>query len=286
MNARETKIQERTQPTIAGEVRVMPCFSLSLSSEDLEGEIWRDCIGYDGYYSISNYGRIKSERREKRNGGYVKESILKQTVGANGEPTVKFSVDGLKKTQRPVELVGLAFLPDKKENDVYCHKNKIKTDNRLSNIFIATKARSCELDFAMGVKQDWGIGEMLTKQRNELLKTTDIYENGILSRKICTCCNRELDISSFYFRQDQNNYRYECKECILKHDGVVEIGKKTNAIENGKAGLRKCTKCKEIKSLDTDFSVSKHGYLGRQHSCKACQKIANDRYRFRFLNKA
>ncbi len=33
----------------------------NLSLENMEGEEWTDVIGYDGIYSVSNYGRIKRE---------------------------------------------------------------------------------------------------------------------------------------------------------------------------------------------------------------------------------
>jgi len=255
----------------------------SLNLQNLEGEIWKDCLEYDGIYSVSNLGRVKSERRERINGGYIKESIRKQTVGANGEPTVVFSVDGVRATKRPMELVGMAFLRERLVNEEYCHKNKIKTDNRLSNIIVVTKSRSREISFETGAQQDWGIGERAKKRRDELLRHVDIYENGILSRKICTCCIRELDISEFYTRDGGDIYRNECKECKSKHDGVINFGKTKDRIELAKAGLRYCSGCKELKNLATDFNASKRSYLGKSNTCKDCTKINN--YNFRIKNK-
>lgn len=31
-----------------------------LSTEDIDGEIWRDVVGYEGIYRVSNFGRVKS----------------------------------------------------------------------------------------------------------------------------------------------------------------------------------------------------------------------------------
>ena len=36
--------------------------------EDLEGEIWKDIVGYDGSYQISNMGRIYALPREWHTG--------------------------------------------------------------------------------------------------------------------------------------------------------------------------------------------------------------------------
>jgi hypothetical protein len=50
--------------------------------ETLENEIWVDAIYYDGSYSVSNLGRVKSEQRVVNNGSsggrLVKERILSQ----------------------------------------------------------------------------------------------------------------------------------------------------------------------------------------------------------------
>ena len=35
-----------------------PCENLSL--EDMEGEVWKDVVGYEGLYKVSNLGRVKS----------------------------------------------------------------------------------------------------------------------------------------------------------------------------------------------------------------------------------
>ena len=42
----------------------MPVSFLNYQIEDLEGEEWRDVVGYDGIYLVSNLGRIKSYQRE------------------------------------------------------------------------------------------------------------------------------------------------------------------------------------------------------------------------------
>ncbi|MCB0541762.1 MAG: hypothetical protein KDE33_29945, partial [Bacteroidetes bacterium] len=58
-----TNLQINTNPPL-----VIPdvsgSYSLCLNLEDLPNEEWRDIPGYDGIYQCSNYGRIKSLRRE------------------------------------------------------------------------------------------------------------------------------------------------------------------------------------------------------------------------------
>lgn len=47
-------------------------------------EIWKDIKDYEGYYQISNYGRVKSLPRKKKNGKntftFTKEKIRKVQI--------------------------------------------------------------------------------------------------------------------------------------------------------------------------------------------------------------
>ena len=106
-----------------------------------EDEIWKDIAGYEGFYQISNYGRIKSlERmvRGKRTGAVlVKEkikhiSIKKQTGYARGT----LLVEGNRKEILVHQLVWDAFGDGRKNSS----KNNIdhidtnKLNNHISNL--------------------------------------------------------------------------------------------------------------------------------------------------------
>ena len=105
---------------------------LNYQIEDLEGEEWRDILGYDGIYLVSNLGRIKSCQRKINMGAKgVKiqpERIMKQQVSRSNfnnikEPSkslkVTFCVDNIKKTYHVTTLVGNAFIGQLKDNEVY-----------------------------------------------------------------------------------------------------------------------------------------------------------------------
>ena len=277
-----TNLSNEPQNPACHIVFVMPCFDLSLIN--LDNEEWRDCIGYDGIYSVSNYGRVKSETRYDSAGRLIKERILKQTFGKNGVPSVTFSLNGISSTKEPMRLVAECFLRDKKQNEEYCHKNKNKSDNRLCNIIIETKKRSKEICYELGVQTDWGIGEHSKKVKETRSKIFDVFENGILKRRICSCCFKELSIDNFYLRAETNLYRNECKDCVKKHLGVIDVGKQKNRNELAMAGLRYCAVCKELKNLDSDFGKNKNGFMLKSNNCKSCVQKLNAAYRL--LNKA
>jgi len=156
-------------------------YSLVLNLEDLPNEEWKDIPGYDGYYQCSNYGRIKSlkreYKRETKHGfviGYTKEIIKKPTKvkvkRSNTEALyISLSVDGIKKTDTVSQWVGITFIGDKKKGFHFQHKNKNSLDNRLINIEQVTIKISKSNDFAHN-KRDAHNYKYLPKQKLKITR--------------------------------------------------------------------------------------------------------------------
>ena len=100
----------------------------NLDLSDLEDEIWKGIVGFDGFYEISNLGRVKSFRR--RGIG----NILKQNLN-RGYCKVGLFHNGVKISKSVHRLVLECFNPteDLSKNCVD-HINEIKTDNRIENL--------------------------------------------------------------------------------------------------------------------------------------------------------
>lgn len=98
-------------------------------------EKWKDIKGYEGYYQISSYGRVKSlSRKLKNKWGYFtsKEKILKLSVDKQGYNWVKLCKNNLEKSFLVHRLVTKAFLGDSKL--VVNHKDFNKSNNNLKNL--------------------------------------------------------------------------------------------------------------------------------------------------------
>lgn len=94
---------------------------------DVCEEVWKDIPGYEGYYQVSDLGRVKSYRN--------KEKILKGSFFKTYR-YICLCVDNNKKTNTIHVLIAIAFLNHKPDGHkiVVDHINNIKTDNRVQNL--------------------------------------------------------------------------------------------------------------------------------------------------------
>ena len=103
----------------------------NLSLENIEGEEWRDVIGYNGLYQISSYGRVKSLRNKY---GTYREKILKQLLNKFGYLQVNLNKEGKMKTFYVHRLVAQVFIDNPNNHPQVNHKNEDKTDNCVDNL--------------------------------------------------------------------------------------------------------------------------------------------------------
>ena len=91
-------------------------------------EEWRDIKGYEGYYQVSNYGRVKGLDRTiawKNTVISVKEKMLKPSKNYKNYYTVNLC----RKVVLVHRLVANAFLPNPENLPFVNHKDENKTNN-------------------------------------------------------------------------------------------------------------------------------------------------------------
>jgi hypothetical protein len=101
-------------------------------------EIWKDIIGYEGIYQVSNLSRVKSVERlvDGRIVGFktkIKEKILKHNY-SGGYYKVALFKDGLGNRIGVHRLVALAFIPNPENKPQVNHINSDKSDNSIGNL--------------------------------------------------------------------------------------------------------------------------------------------------------
>ena len=93
---------------------------------DAKKEEWRDVVGWEGHYKVSNLGNVYSLKRHK---------IMVGKIDRYGYRQYTFCKDGKNYYYTAHRLVALAFIgePPEGKNTVN-HKNGNKLDNRLENL--------------------------------------------------------------------------------------------------------------------------------------------------------
>jgi hypothetical protein len=116
-------------------------------------EEWRDIPGFEGYYQVSNMGRVKSMPRERRNhhaNWISKERILRTPKSkSDGYNRCVLCVDGKEYPKRVFVLVAMAFLEynsgEGLEPDHIISISDGGTDV-LSNLKLITHRENCSKD--------------------------------------------------------------------------------------------------------------------------------------------
>lgn len=106
-------------------------------------ENWRSLSGFDGYYDVSDLGRIKSLKRQilRRDGSYQsrRESFIKPNTIGTGYSYVVLSKDGEGKSYLLHRLVAQTFQPNPHNKPQVSHLDGNLNNNRASNLIWSTQ---------------------------------------------------------------------------------------------------------------------------------------------------
>jgi hypothetical protein len=103
-------------------------------------ETWKPVKGYEGFYEVSNLGRVKSLERvvmlgyERKGKRLYPEAILRAADNMHGYLQVNLCINSKPRMSKVHRLVAEAFLPNPNNYPQVNHINAIKTDNRPENL--------------------------------------------------------------------------------------------------------------------------------------------------------
>lgn len=107
----------------------------------LTDEIWKDIVGYEGQYCVSNYGRIKALprfviRKNQSNGYFTKERIINPIHKDNGYLYVTIGNTKEKTLANKYihRLVAEAFIPNPHSKPCVNHIDYDRSNNCLENL--------------------------------------------------------------------------------------------------------------------------------------------------------
>lgn len=191
-------------------------------------EIWKDVIGFEGLYQVSNLGNVRALKYAGSKETNIK--VLKPILKRNGY----YSVNICGKNIEIHRLVAPAFIPNPHNKPQIDHINTIRTDNKVSNLRWVTvwenqhNPKTIENKFIAAKKARGGkLGIDACRHREvyqyslrgEFVRKWDCMsdaarEYNITSSQISSCC-RGLAIKAGGYI-----WRYTlCKITHLKHKG-------------------------------------------------------------------
>ena len=97
-------------------------------------EVWKNVVGYEGYYQVSNFGNVRSIDRKDGRGNRIKGKELKLYKNRNGYLQSALIFNGKVKLMYVHRIVAEAFLCNPKNLKCVNHKDENKTNNSVENL--------------------------------------------------------------------------------------------------------------------------------------------------------
>ena len=118
-------------------------------------ETWKFVKGFEGFYEVSNLGRVRSVKRtvlykDGRTFSY-KSVLLKAKKDQRGYLQVGFNKNGIKSIHRIHRLVAENFTPNHSIDKEVNHIDGVKENNRLDNLEWVTSSENTRKGYELGL---------------------------------------------------------------------------------------------------------------------------------------
>ena len=197
-------------------------------------EIWKDVVGYEGYYQVSNLGNVRSlimwdgQKYRERLSPYK----LKQSHTTTGYKKVELSKEGIRKSKKVHRLVAKSFITRIEGKEIINHIDGNPLNNHVSNL-------------------EWC---------NQSENMKHAYDTGLIPRKI----NKEMqkEIIKDYFNgkklrdiEEKYNIKRVSVYRILKNNNKSPQG---NEIRNNKYNINEHIIVEMLNKGHRNVDIAKH----------------------------
>jgi hypothetical protein len=136
----------------------------------VENEIWKNVVGFEGLYMVSNFGRIKNLPKQINNGNSIylsKEKIKKETINKQGYSTITLTKNNKGKRFLLHRLIAESFIPNIEKKRVVNHIDNNPKNNKVSNLeWVTHRENTCHQIKKQNCSSIY-IGVTLHKKRNK-----------------------------------------------------------------------------------------------------------------------
>lgn len=189
---------------------------VNYNTESLPGEIWKDLVGYEGYYEISNLGRVKHlpfVSNNKRDTYCNKTFIVATKLSRGYRQLLLIDKYGNKQLKYLHRLVAITFIPNPNAYMFVNHKDEDKENNNVYNLEWCSAAYNNTYNnrhIKAGIKERKYIKLIKVEKDEEIIvdtiKLSDIKKYHISYQ----CLYKYIDTGKkFYSRVNQGFYRIE-----------------------------------------------------------------------------
>jgi hypothetical protein len=160
----------------------------NLCTESLPNEEWRDVVGWEGLYQVSNLGRIKGLPKVTSFGCRTKslsERILRPTISKRGYYVVSLSHCGKTRTLTIHRIIADAFIPNPENKRAIDHIDTNRLNNNLSNLRWCTDRENSNNPITLeknrcNCKKMWVNGVFDSRNNTHYRKVAQYTRDGVL----------------------------------------------------------------------------------------------------------
>ncbi len=135
-------------------------------------EVWKDIIGYEGLYQVSNLGNVKSLFRYKK--------VLNNTIH-KGYYLISLCKNKKQLPQRNHRLVAIAFIPNPENKPQVNHIDGNKLNNNVENLEWCTPKENTQHALLIGLKKVGCESGRSKLNKNQILEIRKTYNPKIIS---------------------------------------------------------------------------------------------------------
>lgn len=162
--------------------------------ENIENEIWKDVVGYEGIYKVSNFGKVLSI--SYRNKEYSK--IRLNQIDNYGYSVIDLFLCKKRRNVKVHRLVAIAFIPNPENKPQVNHKDGNKLNNHVFNLEWCTDSENNIHAYKIGLK----FMSCDLKIKIAKIKSKKIINNktGIIYDSLTDACKKEKISQSYLWK--------------------------------------------------------------------------------------
>lgn len=189
-------------------------YSSDFHIDKIEGEVWKDVIGFEGCYKVSNMGRVLSCERERKSKGesvsIVRERLRVACDDEDGYPLLVLYNGDHTKTYHIHRLVAEHFIPNPDNLPQVNHIDGDKHNNSVTNLEWCTNLDNIRHSVAIGLRNYAKIAE----------KGVEVH--GVK----CICLETEqvypsIKTLSDYLNEDYSMFYTKIQKGMIHKDGLT-----------------------------------------------------------------